>query len=136
MKYCLHSFFLHVALSQLNGDSSESSGSGDVEQNTKKTASNSTITGDDDQTTDQHTKLVNQTDGEILLSFSREGISKLPLRGNYRQNVNISAWPSAFRHIDQRSVPVVKRTMQQICAKGKEEKCNRTRVSIGLCLIL
>ena len=73
-----------LALSQLNGDSSESSGSGDVQQNTTKTASNSTITGDDDQTTDQKTKLVNQTKGEILLSFSREGILKLPSRGHYR----------------------------------------------------
>ena len=120
--------FLHVALSQLNGDSSEISGSGDDQQNTTKTASNSTITGDDDQTTDQQTKLVNQTKGEILLSFSREGILKLPSRGYYRQNVNIAAWPSVVRQIGQRSVRVVI-AMQQICLKRKEEKCNRSRVS-------
>lgn len=117
-----------LALSQLNGDSSESSGSGDVQQNTTKTASNSTITGDDDQTTDQQTKLVNQTKGEILLSFSRKGILKLPSRGYYRQNVNIAAWPSAVRRIGQRSVRVVI-AMQQIRVKRKEEKCNRSRVS-------
>ena len=106
--------FLYVALSELNGDSSGSSGSADDQQNTKKTASNSTITGYDGQTTDQHTKLINQTQGEILLSFPREGILKFLLRGNNCQNVNIAAWPSVIRQIDPRRVHVV---VQPICVK-------------------
>ncbi|XP_029182362.2 A disintegrin and metalloproteinase with thrombospondin motifs 6-like [Acropora millepora] len=71
---------LQSALSQLNGDSSESSGSGDVQQNTTKTASNSTITGDDDQTTDQKTKLVNQTKGD--------GIAKETIPLTEQESVN------------------------------------------------